>query len=65
MAISVALSFLEEYRAQKELEALDRLLAFKATVLRDGARARLTRPRLCLATFWCSRMGRKFLLMRV
>lgn len=37
MALSVALSFFEEYRAQKEMAALDRLLTFKATVLRDGA----------------------------
>jgi len=36
VAIGVALSFFEEYRAQKELEALDRLLIIKATVLRDG-----------------------------
>jgi P-type Ca2+ transporter type 2C len=35
--LSVALSFFEEYRAQKELEALDRLLVFKTTVLRNGA----------------------------
>jgi P-type Ca2+ transporter type 2C len=34
--LSVALSFFEEYRAQKELEALDRLLVFKTTVLRNG-----------------------------
>lgn len=37
IVISVVLSFYEEYRAQKELEALDRLLVFKTTVLRDGA----------------------------
>jgi Ca2+-transporting ATPase len=36
IALSVALSFFEEYRAQKELEVLDRLLVFKATVLRGG-----------------------------
>jgi Ca2+-transporting ATPase len=35
--LSVALSFFEEYRAQKELEALDRLLVFKTTVVRNGA----------------------------
>ncbi len=34
--LSVALSFFEEFRAQKELEALDRLLVFKTTVLRDS-----------------------------
>jgi len=38
IAISVALSFFEEYRAQKELEALDKLLTFKAVVIRNGAR---------------------------
>lgn len=37
VALSVLLSFFEEYRAQKELEALDKLLVFKAIVLRDGA----------------------------
>jgi P-type Ca2+ transporter type 2C len=36
IALSVTLSFLEEYRAQKELDALDRLLVFKTTVLRNG-----------------------------
>jgi Ca2+-transporting ATPase len=36
VALSVILSFFEEYRAQKELEALDKLLVFKTTVLRDG-----------------------------
>jgi Ca2+-transporting ATPase len=34
--LSIALSFFEEYRAQKDLEALDKLLVFKTTVLRDG-----------------------------
>ncbi len=34
--ISVTLSFFEEFRAQKDLEALDRLLVFKTTVLRAG-----------------------------
>ncbi len=38
ITFSVVLSFYEEYRARKELEALDKLLLFKATVLRDGAR---------------------------
>ncbi|MGD0172893.1 MAG: cation-transporting P-type ATPase [Anaerolineales bacterium] len=38
VALSVVLSFYEEYRAQKELESLDELLVSKATVLRDGAR---------------------------
>ncbi len=37
IALSVVLSFYEEYRAQKELESLDNLLVFKTTVLRDGA----------------------------
>ena len=36
VALSVALSFFQEVRAQKELEALDRLLVFRAAVLRDG-----------------------------
>jgi Ca2+-transporting ATPase len=36
IALSVALNFFEEYRAQKELEALDRLLVFKTTVMRAG-----------------------------
>ena len=36
IVFSVALSFFEEYRAQKDLEALDKLLVFKTTVLRDG-----------------------------
>jgi Ca2+-transporting ATPase len=35
--LSVALSFFEEYRSRKELEALDQLLVFKTTVLRGGA----------------------------
>jgi P-type Ca2+ transporter type 2C len=41
IALSVALSFFEEYNAQKELEALDKLLSFKATVLRDGTRRQI------------------------
>jgi Ca2+-transporting ATPase len=36
VVISVALSFFEEYRAQQELQSLDRLLRFQAVVLRDG-----------------------------
>jgi Ca2+-transporting ATPase len=36
IVLSVALNFFEEFRAQKELEALDRLLVFKTTVLRAG-----------------------------
>jgi P-type Ca2+ transporter type 2C len=36
--LSIALSFFEEYRSQKELEALDRLLIFKAVVLRERVR---------------------------
>ncbi len=36
LLLSAALSFFEEYRAQKELEALDTLLVFKTTVLRSG-----------------------------
>jgi len=38
ITLSVALSFFQELRAQNELEALDRLLASKAVVLRDGIR---------------------------
>jgi P-type Ca2+ transporter type 2C len=34
--LSVGLNFFEEYRAQKELEALDRLLVFKTSVLRES-----------------------------
>ncbi len=34
--LSVALSFFEEYRSQKELQALDRLLVFKTGVLRNA-----------------------------
>ncbi len=41
IALSVVLSFFEEYKAQKELEALDKLLSFKATVLRDGLRRQI------------------------
>ena len=37
IALSVLLSFFEEYRAQRELEALDQLLVFEARVIRDGA----------------------------
>lgn len=36
--LSVALSFFEEYRAQKELDALEQLLLFKAVVIRGGVR---------------------------
>lgn len=35
--LSVGLNFFEEFRAHKELEALDKLLVFKTTVLRNGA----------------------------
>ncbi|HVM62250.1 MAG TPA: cation-transporting P-type ATPase [Verrucomicrobiae bacterium] len=38
VAMSVALSFIQEYRAQKQLEALDKLLVFKAEVIRNGVR---------------------------
>jgi Ca2+-transporting ATPase len=41
IVLSVGLSFFEEYRAQKELEALDKLLVFKTTVLRAGAHQRI------------------------
>lgn len=36
IALSVVLSFFEEYRAQKELDALDKLLFVNASVRRDG-----------------------------
>ncbi len=36
IVLSVTLNFFEEYRAQKELEALDKLLVFRTTVLRAG-----------------------------
>ncbi|MCL5999318.1 MAG: cation-transporting P-type ATPase [Chloroflexi bacterium] len=39
--VSVILGFLEEYRAQKELEALDRLLVFKTVVSRDATRSQI------------------------
>jgi Ca2+-transporting ATPase len=38
VAISVTMSFIQEYRAQRALEALDRLLEFKALVVRGGVR---------------------------
>jgi len=38
IGISVGLNFFEEYKAQKGLEALDKLLVFKAFVIRNGAR---------------------------
>lgn len=38
IVLSIALSFFEEYRAQRELEALDQLLVFKAVVIREGVR---------------------------
>ncbi|HTP11620.1 MAG TPA: cation-transporting P-type ATPase [Anaerolineae bacterium] len=37
VALTVLLSFFEEYRSQKELASLDKLLVFKAVVKRDGA----------------------------
>lgn len=36
IAVSVGLSFFEEYRAQKELEALGKLLVFNTTIFRNG-----------------------------
>src|SRR5512135_2551566 len=41
IALSVVLSFYQEFRAQKELEALDRLLTFKAVVIRAGVRRQI------------------------
>ncbi len=37
IVITIALGFFEEYKAQKELRGLDKLLRFKATVVRGGA----------------------------
>ena len=39
--LSVGLNFFEEYRAQRELEALDRLLVFKTSVLRAGTQQQI------------------------
>jgi Ca2+-transporting ATPase len=39
--LSVLLSFFEEYRSQRELEALSRLLVFRTFVLREGVRHEL------------------------
>jgi Ca2+-transporting ATPase len=36
--ITVLLGFFEEYRSQRELEALGKLLVFRTTVIREGAR---------------------------
>ena len=36
--LSVLLSFYEEFRSQRELEALNRLLSFHTRVIRDGER---------------------------
>jgi Ca2+-transporting ATPase len=41
VGLSVLLSFFEEFSAQKELDALDKLLVFKATVIRDGSSRQL------------------------
>ncbi|MGO8881726.1 MAG: cation-translocating P-type ATPase [Desulfomonilaceae bacterium] len=37
IVITIGLGFFEEYKAQKELRGLDKLLRFKATVVRNGA----------------------------
>jgi Ca2+-transporting ATPase len=42
--LSVLLSFFEEYRSQRDLEALGRLLVFRTSVLRDGARREIEAP---------------------
>jgi hypothetical protein len=39
--LSVLLSFFEEYRSQRELEALSRLLVFRTAVLREGVRKKI------------------------
>jgi P-type Ca2+ transporter type 2C len=41
IVLSVLLSFFEEYRAQQELVALDKLLLFKSLVIRDGVRKQI------------------------
>jgi len=41
ITVSVALSFFEERRAQKELEGLDKLLVFKAIVVREGEQGQI------------------------
>jgi Ca2+-transporting ATPase len=41
IAVSVALSFFQEFRAQKELEALDKLLVSKTVVVRAGVRRQI------------------------
>ncbi len=44
--LSVLLSFFEEYRSQRELEALSRLLSFHTQVLRDGVRKEVDAARV-------------------
>ncbi|MDH7482526.1 MAG: cation-transporting P-type ATPase [Armatimonadota bacterium] len=39
--LSVILNFYEEYRAQKEMEALNKLLAFRASVIREGTKQQI------------------------
>lgn len=59
IVISVGLSFFEEYRAQKELEALDKLLVFKAGVLRNGATVELDASRVVPGDVLVLRQGQK------
>jgi Ca2+-transporting ATPase len=46
LGISVLLSFFEEYRSQRELEALGRLLRFHTSVLREGVRKEVEAERV-------------------
>ncbi|MGZ6347053.1 MAG: cation-translocating P-type ATPase, partial [Anaerolineales bacterium] len=59
VVLSVALSFFEEYRSQKELEALDRLLVFKTTVLRGGSRRQVDAAEVVLGDILELSQGQK------
>jgi magnesium-transporting ATPase (P-type) len=52
IALSISLSFFEEYRAQKELEALDKLLVLKLPSCAMEPTRTLTRPISFPATCW-------------
>ncbi len=57
--ISVALSFFEEYRSQRELEALDRLLVFRTSVLRQGVRREIDAGQVVPGDVMVLSQGRK------
>jgi P-type Ca2+ transporter type 2C len=59
IVFSVALSFFEEYRAQRELEALDKLLLFKTTVKRDGAHQQIDAAEVVPGDMLVLRLGQK------